>query len=97
MNCNRFVRRVLEGGAVLSLSLTLGGIGLSPIAPAVAQAANAKELSGLEQKSEWQQRYRRLLQGQQQLRAEAVTSRENYARANRNPLVSGFFRCPSHR
>ncbi len=89
MNCNRFLRRVLEGGGVLGLSLTLGGIGLSPIAPAVAQAANTKELSGLEQKAEWQQRYRRLLQGQQQLRAEAATSRENYARAKRRNYPRG--------
>ena len=87
MTCNRLVRGILVSVAILGLSVTLDGIGVSIFAPQVAQADT--ETSDLEVKAQWQQRYRQLLQNQARLRDNAKKSRENYARAQRRNYPRG--------
>ncbi len=83
----RWVRGVLCTVAIVSLVMALDGIGLSVLGYQVAHAGTAD--SALEEKADWQGRYRRLLQRQARLRDNAAKSRENYARAQRRNYPRG--------
>jgi hypothetical protein len=85
--CNRLARGILFTIAVLGLSVALDGIGLSFFAPNTAQAQGADP--ELEQKADWQQRYRIMLKNQAILADNAEKLRNNYAQANRRNYPRG--------
>ncbi len=85
--CNRFARGALCAIAVLGLSLALDGIGLSLFTPNTANAQSADE--ALEQKREWQERYRIMLKNQVILADNAQKLRKNHAQANRRNYPRG--------
>jgi len=87
VNCNRFVRGALCMIAIFGLSAALDGIGLSVFAPNMALAQTGDP--ALEQKNEWQERYRIMLTNQAILADNAEKLRKNYAQAQRRNYPRG--------
>lgn len=85
--CNRIARGTLCTIAILGLSLALDGIGLSLFTSNTALAQGGDP--ALDQKLEWQQRYRIMLKNQAILADNAEKLRKNYAQANRRNYPRG--------
>lgn len=73
--------------STLGMILALYAISLPLLAPDDAKAGTAQTL--LEQKAQWQDRYRTLLRDAARLQYNAEISRENYARAQRRNYPRG--------
>jgi hypothetical protein len=75
--------------STLGLAILLCLIGLPILTPSSAQAQTGAQPTLEEQKAEWQDRYRSLLQNQARLHHNAQMARENYARAQRRNYPRG--------
>jgi hypothetical protein len=74
---------------ILAMAIVSHGIELPIFSAATAQAAPSSPPTAEEQKKEWQDRYRDLLQNAARLERNALASRENYARAQRRNYPRG--------
>lgn len=78
--------RILTKSLGLAIALYVTAL---PLVGSHSADANADDGATLEQKIEWQDRYRSLLVGAARLKQAATTSRENYARAQRRNYPRG--------
>jgi len=75
--------------STLGMAIALCVIGLPILTPSAAEAQTGAQPTLEEQKAEWQNRYRSLLQNQARLHHNAQMARENYARAQRRNYPRG--------
>jgi len=75
--------------STLGLAIALCVIGLPVLMSTTAQAQAGAEPTLEEQKTDWQGRYRSLLQNEARLHQNAQMARENYARAQRRNYPRG--------
>ena len=75
--------------STLGLAVLVSLIGFPILTPSSAEAQAGAQPTLEEQKAEWQDRYRSLLQNQARLHHNAQMARENYARAQRRNYPRG--------